>query len=255
MVTTAPTAAAVPTVTFERKGRSPSPQPLPHVEIEFPIAEQRIWIQKASRYAVRLAVEHWPLGKDGAAVQLCLDDHPPHLVTSLHDLPRLGELVPEDRVLEAGAHRLFAVAVRGNGETVKPTEPTSRAPYATVRFHLGERGRPEADSARIVYSQPRGTFNGQAAADCILVDFYLLGVALGEATWSVQVRVEGRAGSWMTRVHEWQPLWLHGLPSGDYDVSLQLVSPDGVPADVPGGRVERTVTVNRDAPLPEAGES
>jgi hypothetical protein len=48
---------------------------------------------------------------------------------------------------------------------------------------------------------------------------------------------------------------LHGLPSGDYDLTLQLVSSRGIPADVPGGRVEQTITVNRDAPLPEAGGS
>ncbi len=225
------------------------------MEIEFPIAEQRIWLQKAARFPVRLAVENWRLGKDGAAVQLSLDDHPPHLVTSLQSIPRLGELVAEDRGLDVGVHRLFAVAVRGNGETVKPAASTSRAPYATVRFHLGERGRPEVDSPRIVYSQPRGTFNGEAAADSILVDFYLLNITLGEATWGVDVRVDGLAGSWSTRVHQWQPLWLRGLPSGDYAVSLQLVSANGATKNVPGGRVERTITVNRDAPVPEAGGS
>ena len=228
---------------------------MPHVEIEFPLVEQRIWLQKAARYPVRLAVENWPLGKDGAAVQLSLDVHPPRLITSLQKLPKLGELVPEDSVVEVGPHHLFAVAVRGNGETVKPVGPNSRAPYAMVRFHVGKRGRPERESPRVVYSLPRGTFNGEKAADSILVDFYLLNVALSEASWGVALRVDGRVGSWSTRLHEWQPLWVRGLPSGDYDISLALVSPSGAVANRPGTRAQQTITVNRDAPLPETGGS
>ena len=225
------------------------------MEIEFPIAEQRIWRQKAAGCRVRLGVSDWPLGKDGAAVQLSLDDHPPTLVTSSSSSPRLGELLPEDRELELGAHRLFAVAVRGNGETIKPTAPTSLAPYAVVRFYVGERGLPEPDRPTLVYSQPRGTFNGEVATDSMLVDFYLLNVVLSEKTWGVKVRIDGRAGSWSTSVHEWQPLRVRGLPSGDYDVSLELVSSTGAPADAPGGRVQRTITVNRDAPVAEAGDT
>jgi hypothetical protein len=75
------------------------------------------------------------------------------------------------------------MAVRENGELVRPPAPTSLAPFALVHFWIGERGaaRISPSAPRIVYVQPRGTLNGEAAAERILLDFLPLGVELGKA--------------------------------------------------------------------------
>jgi hypothetical protein len=247
----APAAAARPpeTVRFEAAGAASSPDRPAHVEIQFPIAEQRIPLHKAARYRVRLKIDNWPLGKNGTAVQLMLDHHPPLLITSLRDPIRLGQLVAEDQELLAGPHRLFAVAVLPGGEMLKPAAPRSQAPFATVRFHVRERGKPAAELPMLVYSRPRGTFNGDAAADSMLVDFFVLGARLGEDAFGVVISITGRQQAWSTRVRRWEPVRVSGLPSGDYQVALQLIGPNGKRTESEGARVQRTITVNRDAPV------
>jgi hypothetical protein len=236
-------------VRFELGGAASSVSQLAHVEIQSPITEQRIPLHRAARYRVRLKVGNWPLGKSGAAVQLMLDQHPPILITSLQEVIRLGQLVPEDQDLAAGPHRLFAVAVLPGGEMVKPTAARSQAPFATVSFHVGERGKPTAEQPRLVYGQPRGTFNGDAAADLMLVDFFVLGARLGEDAFGVVISITGRQQAWSTRTRKWKPVRVSGLPSGDYQVSLQLIGPDGKRVAYEGARAETTITVNRDAPV------
>jgi hypothetical protein len=184
-------------------------------------------------------------------VDLVLDDFRPKRVKTIDPPPELGELVPEDAELRPGEHVLLAIAVRENGELVRPAKPTSLAPFALVHFWIGERGaaRISPSAPRLVYVQPRGTVNGEDAAERILLDFLPIGVELGKGKSTVVVRVRGEHGSGSTILDAWQPVHLLDVPSGDYQVELELVGPEGQPLAEPWARASRTITVNRDAPI------
>jgi hypothetical protein len=166
--------------------------------------------------------------------------------------PELGQLVPEDAKLGPGEHTLVAMAVRENGELVRPQGPTSLAPFALVHFWIGERGssRLSPSAPRLVYASPRGTINGAAEADRILIDFLPIGVELGPGKTTVVVRVTGETVSGATVLDAWRPLFMLDVPSGDYHVELQLIGADGRPLPDPRASAGRTITVNRDAPMP-----
>jgi hypothetical protein len=239
-------------IRFEPAPITQSKPPMPHVEIQFPIAEQAISVDKAQKYKVRLKVENWPLGRDGRGVDLVLDDFGPRRVQALDPPPELGQLVPEDAKLEPGEHTLVAMAVRENGELVRPLDRTSLAPFALVHFWIGERGsaRLSPSAPRLVYVTPRGTINGAVRADRVLVDFLPIGVELGPGKTTVVVRVRGEAASGTTILDAWRPVVMLDLPSGDYDIELMLVGTDGRPLPDRRAFARRTITVNRDAPTP-----
>jgi hypothetical protein len=222
------------------------------VEIKFPFAEQSIPVGKAKKYKVRLKVEHWPVGDGGRGVDLVLDDFRPKRVKTLDPPPELGSLVPEDSELSSGEHVLVAMAVRENGELVRPAKPSSLAPFALVHFWIGERttARISPSAPRLVYVQPRGTVNGEAAAERILLDFLPIGVEIGNGKSTVVARVRGQNASGTAILDAWHPMHLLDVPSGDYRVELELVGPEGQPLAEPAARTSRTITVNRDAPVP-----
>jgi hypothetical protein len=248
--TEAAPARALNEIRFELAPQAIAKQPSPHVEIQFPFAEQSIRLDKARRYKLRLKVENWPLTEGGRGVDLVLDDFAPKRIRSLDPPIELGQLVPEDSELGAGEHTLVAMAVRENGELVRPPAPGSRAPFALVHFWVGERGsaRISPSAPRIVYVRPRGTVNGELAAERILLDFLPIGVELGKGKTSVVVRVRGEHAAGTTVLEAWQPMHLLDVPSGDYRVELELIGADGRPLPERHARAGRTITVNRDAP-------
>lgn len=228
----------------------PAIAPAPHVEIKFPFAEQHIPLKKAARYRVRLAVDHWPAADQGGGVALALDDFRPRRLDRLDEPPRLGGLVPADRTLEAGEHVLVAIAVRGDGVTLKPGDQSSLEPFGAVHFWVGARGKPGIDmnSPMLFSLQPLGTYNGDKAADNVLLDFYLLGARLGEGKGSVEAHISGPGVERRLAVKDWHARRIRGLPSGDYRVELTLRGADGKPMTGPHTHATRTITVNRDAP-------
>ncbi len=243
---TAPDASAPLQPTLEAVPAAATPEPLPHVEIAFPFAEQHISAAKAPGYHLRLKVEHWP----ARGVELVLDDFRPRPLAELPEKPTLGALVPADRTLEPGEHLLVAMAVRDDGATVKPQSASSLEPFAAVHFWVGPRGASSVDMHQpmLVLSEPRGTFNGSAAADAVRIDFYVMNAALGAGKYRVAASVDGDGVHSELVVDSWQPLAVHGLPSGDFQVTLRLLGPDGQPVVGPRATAARTITVNRDLP-------
>jgi hypothetical protein len=218
-----------------------------HVEILFPFAEQRIRPDRANEFVVRMSVSHWR----SELVDVSLDDFLPRRRDTLPTALRLRDLVPDDRELEPGEHLLVATAVHEDGRLVRAREPRSRGPFAAVRFWVGESraARHDLGQRQILYRQPRGTYNGPDAADNVLVDFLVLG---GESADSLHARVgvrgSGVAGS--TLLERMGAVYVRDLPSGDFDVVIELLDGEHRSVKWPGGRASRTITVNRDAPAP-----
>lgn len=234
-------------VTFERLPAPVPSEPGPHVELLFPYAGRVVHEAKAHDFGVRFTVERW-----GGRVQLALDDFRPVVVEAGTRSVKLGALVPPGRTLGPGLHRLFAVAVDERGLLVRPAGPVSRGPFAVVEFRVGSREPLPGDRPFIAYSQPRGTYNGDRAADGVLIDYYLVGLTLAPDGNRLAVTVEGEGVQHREVLERWQPVAVRGLPSGDFTVKLEVLGPDGKGlAAVPA--VHRTITVNRDAPVPVVG--
>ncbi len=241
---TAPSSpAASAQVAFERLAVPPPPDPLPHVEILFPYTGRVVPAVRVDDYEVRLRVEHW-----SGRVQLALDDLRPIVLDESAEPVSLASLVPADRDLAPGSHRLFAVAIDEQGRMVRPVGPNSRGPYSVVEFRVASRAPLAKERPFLAYSQPRGTYNGDEAADAVFVDFYLVDTDRFPGS-RVRVDVSGRGGSWSETLENWQPVGIRGLPSGDFDVELTLVDEGGAAIKAVSA-VARTISVNRDAPVP-----
>lgn len=214
----------------------------PVVEILAPIAEQSVPVPKAMGLVFRFSIEGWP----PASVACALDaERPRRYVKGM----KLGDLLLDATAIAEGSHLLTVAAVRENGELVRAA-PASRAPYAMVRFWVGERQtKPEAP--RVILFEPSGTYNGEASANALRVEFLAAPGRLGVDGGRVRVTLKGPRVSAERELSAWQPLAIHGLPSGDFDVGVSLLDVAGQALPDPALQARRTITVNRDAPVPK----
>jgi hypothetical protein len=217
---------------------TPAPNPPPVIEIKFPIFAQLIPTAKAHDYRVRLKIENWPLLPRSSGVQIALDEHAPLRVLEA-DGVQLGSLAA---VLSPGEHLLVAWAIRETGEVVRPPPGASRAPYAAVRFSIGDSRRAgvAAEAPVLRYAAPTGTINGDRASDAVLVDYLPLFAELSAAQ-PLRVKIQGAgagAPPWTAELVQsvWAPVAVRGLPSGDWKITLEHAT----------NRVAEMITVNRD---------
>jgi hypothetical protein len=174
-------------------------------------------------------------------VEASLDGERPRRVLAVNGT-KLSDLLPEGRKPSPGPHWLFVAAVAADGSIARGNGG-SRAPYAALRFWVGVRPSPPPPvEPQVALFRPQGTYNGAAMADAVQVDFLALPARLGSDKGSARVRVTGGGVSVERRVSAWQPLRVANLPSGDFEVQVELLSADGGA----GARAERTITVNRD---------
>ena len=168
---------------------------------------------------------------EGRHIRLLVGDRREVVVTNLDEPVVLTGLPP-------GTHHLRAMPVTELYESVK-------APGAFVHrvIHVGE-GEPEPevrDGPVLTAVRPWGEYGG-AAADSILVDWYLAGVRLTEDGTRLRLTVEGLGRSELTR---WVPYFLVGLPDGVHTIRMELVDEEGRRLPGPLTRAERMITVDR----------
>jgi hypothetical protein len=163
-----------------------------------------------------------------------LDDHAFRRVSG--GRVRLSELLLEDEELAPGPHRV--VALRDSGDSRE---------IAWSWFTLSDDAvaTTAAPPAGVVLLSPQGTFNGDAAADGVTIDAFVL-----ETRRPLLVRVQGPGWS-VERRTSGEPLRARALPSGDFRVeAFDLGGGAGaaVPPSGPWATMSRVITVNRDAP-------
>jgi hypothetical protein len=152
--------------------------------------------------------------------------------------------------LEEGAHSLVTFPSRSYHEAVK-----NDGAHDILNFYVGEEtGTFPLDSSQptIIYSRPKGSYSG-AAAERIMMDFYLHNVSLSEDGYKARYTVrsadaaadaEPLASATLT---DWAPAFMTGLESGTYIVRLELLDAEG--NVVPGvyNTTEREITIERNA--------
>ncbi len=160
-----------------------------------------------------------------------LDDHAFRRVSG--GRVRLSELLLEDEELAPGPHRVVAVHdTDGKREVAWSWFTLSDDALATPPPPAG-----------VVLLSPHGTFNGNAAADDVTIDAFVL-----EVHRPLLVRVQG-PGWAVERRTSGEPLRVRALPSGDFRVeAFDLGGGAAVPPSGPWATMSRVITVNRDAP-------
>ncbi len=208
------------------------------VEIRFPIAEQRIRMKKTAGYRVRL--------KKAGSGQLwvALDDHRPRPVPRPDDSIGLAELVPADQELSPGPHWLSATLLAQDHVPYAAAPDKSRQPVAALRFWVEKRGERGAPGPQLIMFQPGGTYNGKDAQVVLhTAAFHMPEGGLAPDGFRIRIQGSGRSGA--LTLGAVSPVKIPDLPSGDYRIDVELVSPAGVSL----AKAQRTIVVNRDAPV------
>ncbi len=128
--------------------------------------------------------------------------------------------------LEPGAHTLVTFPSRSYHESVKGPEA-----YDLVNFYVEEESGEFMLGPRepaLIYSRPKGTYSG-AAADRIMLDFYLHNVELSSDGYQARYTIRDGEGSEVASITltDWAPAFVTGLEAGTYEVNLQLIGSDG----------------------------
>lgn len=247
-----PESARLP-IGFEPVARAATRSAVPQIEVEAPISGKQIEIGQAEAYQIRLKASAW---SDDLDVVLLLDDYPPRVFGDPQKPIAMGMLWPAHREIEPGLHRLFAAVQLPDGTTLERASGEARAPFAYLPFWVGpdtesleaEAVR-EANGPSLVLLTPRGTFNGNAAADQVLLDYQVLGIAPGALEPKVKVEVIVERQSYESELGASDVRRITGLPSGDHLVRVSLLGSDGKPSSARYASASRVITVNRDAPV------
>ncbi|PSQ95185.1 MAG: hypothetical protein BRD55_11740 [Bacteroidetes bacterium SW_9_63_38] len=156
--------------------------------------------------------------------------------------------------LEPGVHTVIAFPSRSYHESVKGpgayAKPGYFEGYAWTNFYVKEKKGEKMlndDKVSVIYSRPKGTYTGKDA-ERILLDFYLHNVELGSynAQYTVTTAEKGTEIA-SKKLTEWRPAYLTGLPSGTYNVTLELRNPDDETESGPFNKTTREIVVKKNA--------
>lgn len=187
---------------------------------------------------------------EGAEIRgLAMSDRGQHVHVILDNEPYRAIYDAEQAVdftgLTPGLHVLRAFPSRQWHESVKTPGAFARTYFFVGDTTDGPAFDPEAPL--LTYSRPKGTYEG-AAADSIMVDFYLTNAELGRDAHSVRLTVDDTLGFSITT---WAPHYVLGLSDGQHTFKLDLLAPDGTVVPGPLNTTERTITVARGEGDPE----
>ena len=217
-----------------------------HVEVLFPYLGNTIPQAKVDEAPVRWKLENLartPASADHAEVVLALDDYTPRRVSELGSPVHLGDLVPAGQRLPEGVHRLVAVAMDDRGVSIKPSHPASRGPFSAVTFRVGVRAPIPADEPWLLCLRPRRGLGRQSGASGFVLDFYVVGAAIGADSYHVEWTLEGPGLKRTRRIDRWEALSVSNLRPGQYSIELRLLDPAGQDVDGAQARCSATVDV------------
>jgi hypothetical protein len=224
----------------------PAPDKLPRLAILAPRPNEVIAPDKVESFTVKLDIKDWDIRPDGPHLHLTLDNQPYKPIYDPKGTLKLGDISP-GTPLAPGQHVLVVFPSRETHVSVKPDK--GKSPHAVAVFWIGKAGKGGFAPAdpMLIYSRPKGTYNGPAANE-ILLDFYLANVELGEKKHSVRATVTPPVGEAATiDITTWAPFSIVNLPSGETGVKLELLDKDGKVVFGGWTSTEHRIAVNRDA--------
>lgn len=145
--------------------------------------------------------------------------------------------------LDEGAHTVLVFPSRSYHESVK-----SDGSVDIVNFYVGEKeGEFMLDETQptIIYSRPKGKYEGKDA-EKIMLDFYLINAELGEDSYKAKYTIRENtadATEYSITLTEWNPVFVTGLTSGEYIITLELLDKGGNLVEGAFNNTERSITV------------
>ena len=148
----------------------------------------------------------------------------------------LTNLAPGQHTLRVFASRPWHESYKNSGAFAMVTFSVVNAKAVTATRATANKGKP-----LLTYSRPKGEYKG-AAADPIMIDFWLANAKLKGAGGKFQVRctVDGQ----VMLLDRWEPLWLSGWTAGKHSIQLELLNDKGQVVDNGGyNATTREITV------------
>jgi len=224
----------------------PSPQPkhLPIVSIDGPGYDQTIPTANAKTYKVLYKVRNFGAQPEGSYLQFVLDNHAAAPVTDPKQKVHLTDLTPDGKPPAGGEHVVALYVARKNHESVKG----DRA-IAVRRFYVGRKQPSKWNWSRepfFLLGRPYGNYSGEAAQQ-ILIDFYLVNVALSDKGYSVRMTLEGPGlgdEGKQRYITEWKPFLVWAPGNGEYTIEAALLDADAKVVEVPWSPTVRKFTVS-----------
>jgi len=212
----------------------------PDVDLKFEVDSFRTGIQTKTPRSDSLANS-----KKGQHLHVIVDNKP---YMACYDPSKPFDI----GTLEPGVHTVIAFPSRSYHESVKGPgayeKPGYFEGYAWTNFYVKEKKgekKLKDDKVSVVYSRPKGTYTGEDA-ERILLDFYLHNVELGSynARYTVTTAEKGTEIA-SKKLTKWRPAYLTGLPSGTYEVTLELRNPDDETESGPFNKTTREIVVKK----------
>jgi hypothetical protein len=166
---------------------------------------------------------------DGQHIHLIVNDRSYQAVYDLDEPVVLGDL-------PAGTHVIRAFPGRDWHESVK-----APGAFDQVVIVIGDGPLESFVGENVIYSRPQGVYEG-AAADSILVDFYVNGLELGPGAYQILFTLDDGQ---RFEVTDWQPYMLVGLADGEHTLRMEVFDSEGEAVNTPLLPVERTFEVRR----------
>lgn len=156
-----------------------------------------------------------------------------------------------------GAFQIVKFTVKnGGGDTSKPTTTNSGGTVANANsnepkptpegkdMQASTAGKVDFDLPLLTFSRPKGEYK-DAAADAIMIDFWLVNARLkdGGGDYRVRYSVDGGEEKF---IDKWEPIWLTGWSTGKHKIKLELINRNGNLVENGGfNSTEREFTVVR----------
>jgi hypothetical protein len=145
-----------------------------------------------------------------------------------------------DVKMEDGEYHILAFLSRSYHESIK-TDAAHKAQKVTVANNSITNAEP-VTKPMLFYSRPKGTYQGKANTDKVMLDFYPIAAPLGEGKYQVKAEINGEEHM----IDTWQPYYIEGLPMGKNKITLTLLNSQGQIVETPLNPVTREFELKAD---------
>lgn len=243
----APAASAAPAVNYDTDivptRVTQAPNPMPKVSLDTPGPDQFLPPTFIKDYKIRPNVGRPEGLPKGAYLQLFLDNRPYEKPVDVKGTVKLTDLVPDGNVAD-GEHIIAAVLCHANHESIKGPGAVDAHKFMVAKKTPAIEWK--TNGPMMILASPFGTYSG-AAADDILIDFYVLNAVLGQKDYYIHLTLKGPGikEEKTQNIYDWQPYSIISPHDGEYTIQAELMDKNANPAPGPWNNTTRTFKVQK----------
>jgi len=220
-----------------------APSPMPKLSIDTPGPDQFLPPTFIKDYKVRPTVTRPEGLAKGAYVQLFLDNRPYEKPVDVKGTVKLTDLFPDGNVPD-GEHIIAGILCHPNHESIKGPGLVDAHKFMVAKKTPAVEWK--TNSPMMILASPFGTYTG-AAADDILIDFYVLNALLGQKDYYIHLTLKGPGikDEKTQNIYDWQPYSIISPHDGEYTVQAELMDKNANPVPGPWNNTTRTFKVQK----------